>query len=233
VDRVPASGGTSVFILFDTSNRMYSSFPYVCDSIADFVRGLDPADSVAIYTFSKNLLRAAPLTPDHVLARAGLTNAVAGDETALFNALLLTLRDAAKVPGRKAIVVFSNGPDNVSMIGPYDVGTVAENEGIPIYVISTQDAAKDRVMAGTLQSLTARTGGKLYWARNWQDQSRAFTSVRQDIGGSYTAYYYSSPNPNEGFRRLQVEIVSGGGKKYQVRARNGYQASKRIRTATN
>jgi Ca-activated chloride channel family protein len=79
LDRAPASSGTSVFILFDTSNRMYSSFPYVCDSIADFVRGLDPADSVAIYTFSKNLSRAAPLTADHVLARAGLSNAVAGD----------------------------------------------------------------------------------------------------------------------------------------------------------
>src|SRR5689334_16398034 len=58
----PGSAGTNVFVLFDTSNRMYTSFPYVCDAIKDFIRQLAPADSVAIYTFSRNLFRAAPLT---------------------------------------------------------------------------------------------------------------------------------------------------------------------------
>ncbi|PWT92938.1 MAG: VWA domain-containing protein, partial [Proteobacteria bacterium] len=65
-----ARGGASVFVLFDTSNRMYTLFPFVEDAIAEFTRRLDPADSVAIYTFSRNLFRAARLTSDHVLARA-------------------------------------------------------------------------------------------------------------------------------------------------------------------
>jgi VWFA-related protein len=224
LEQAPASAGTSVFILFDTSNHMYKSFPYVYDSIANFVRRLNPADSVAIYTFSRNLSRAAPLTNDHILARAGLTNAVAGDDTALFNSLLLTLRDAAKVPGRKAVVVFSNGPDTASMVTPDDVGRVAENEGIAVYLISTQDARKDPILAAALQNLTARTGGRLYWTRSWREQANAFTSVRDDIGSSYTACYYPAPNPNEGFRSIRVEIVSSVGKTYRVRTRAGYQA---------
>ena len=76
----------------------------------DFVRGLDKADSVAVYTFSRNLSRAAELTQRAREAISGLRNAVAGDDTALYNGLLLTLRDAAKVPGRKVVIVFSNGP---------------------------------------------------------------------------------------------------------------------------
>ncbi len=52
--------GTNVFVLFDTSNFMYRGFVYAEDAIADFVRGLDRADSVAVYTFSRNLSRAAP-----------------------------------------------------------------------------------------------------------------------------------------------------------------------------
>ena len=47
--------GTNVFVLFDTSNYMYRGFVYASDAIADFVRGLDKADSVAVYTFSRNL----------------------------------------------------------------------------------------------------------------------------------------------------------------------------------
>ena len=41
---------------------MYRGFVYAEDAIADFVRGLDRADSVAIYTFSRNLSRAGSLT---------------------------------------------------------------------------------------------------------------------------------------------------------------------------
>ena len=55
--RSDAFVGTNVFILFDTSNYMYRGFVYASDAIADFVRGLDRADSVAIYTFSRNLAR--------------------------------------------------------------------------------------------------------------------------------------------------------------------------------
>jgi VWFA-related protein len=219
-----AARGPSVFILFDTSNCMYTMFPYVYDQIAEFVRRLDPADAIAIYTFSRNLSRASPLTSDHLRARAGLVNAVAGDDTALFNALLLTIRDAAKVPGRKAIVLFSNGPDNASMIGPDDVGRVAEDEGIPLYIVSTLDPSKDPRLAGALQSLARRTGGQLYWAPRWQDQSVAFNAVREDIASSYTAYYYPTPDPEPGYRRIEVEMLSPEGAKWHVRARAGYEA---------
>jgi hypothetical protein len=57
---------------------------------------------------------------------------------------------------------------------------VAEDEGIPIYVISTNEV-------------------------------------------TYTVTYYPAPNPNEGFRKITVEIVSDVGKKYRVRARPGYR----------
>ncbi len=218
------AGGTNVFILFDTSDRMYRNIPYVCDAIADFVRHLDPADAVAIYTFSRNLSRAAPLTSDHLMARAGLAqNVSTGDDTALFNCLLLTLRDAARCPGRRAVVVFSNGPDNKSIVSPDDVGRVAEDEGIPIYVVSTLDPTKDGWFAHTLDRITSRTGGKTYMARNPQQQARVFASIREDIGSSYTASYYPAPNPNEGFRNIKVDVASTSGKTYHIRARTGYQ----------
>src|SRR5260370_505980 len=122
----------------ETASGMYSIFPYVCDAIRDFTRRLAPTDSVAIYTFSRNLFRAAPLTQNHVTARAGLSNISAGDDTALFNSILLTLRDAALVPGLKALVVFSNGPDNAGVIAPTHVARATPNKVIPIYVISTR-----------------------------------------------------------------------------------------------
>jgi Ca-activated chloride channel family protein len=215
--------GTNVFVLFDTSNFMYKGFVYAEDAIADFVRGLDRADSVAVYTFSRNLSRAAALTSDRSNAIMGLRKAVAGDDTALYNALLLSLRDAAKVPGRKVVIVFSNGPDNASMVAPDDVRAVAEDEGIPIYVISTNEVNKDSISSGVFRRITSRTGGKAYWAKTWQKQVEAFENIREDLGNMYTVTYYPQPNPNEGFRKINVEIMTDAGKKYRVRSRPGYR----------
>jgi Ca-activated chloride channel homolog len=228
-ERTPAGGpvgdfvGTNVFVLFDTSNFMYHGFVYAEDAIADFVRGLDRADSVAVYTFSRNLSRAANLTHDRTDAIFGLRKSVAGDDTALYNGLLLTLRDAAKVPGRKVVIVFSNGPDNASMVAPDDVRAVAEDEGIPIYVISTNDVSKDPISSNVFKRISTRTGGKAYWAKTWQKQVEAFEAIREDLGNSYTVTYYPAPNQNEGFRKIDIQIVSDTAKKLRVGSRPGYR----------
>ncbi|HYK58979.1 MAG TPA: VWA domain-containing protein [Bryobacteraceae bacterium] len=221
--RSDAFVGTNVFVLFDTSNYMYRGFVYASDAIADFIRGLDRADSVAVYTYSRNLNRAAPLSKERTDAIGGLRKAVAGDDSALYNSLLLTLRDAAKVPGRKVVIVFSNGPDNASMVAPDDVRAVAEDEGIPIYVISTNEVNKDPISSNVFKRISNRTGGKSYFARTWQKQVEAFEAIREDLGNSYTVTYYPQPNPNEGFRKITVEITSDVGKKYRVQCRPGYR----------
>jgi Ca-activated chloride channel family protein len=221
--RLDSVVGTNVFILFDTSNYMYRGFVYASDAIADFIRGLDRADSVAVYTYSRNLTRAAALTKERNEAVEGLRNAVAGDDSALYNGLLLTLRDAARVPGRKVVIVFSNGPDNASMVAPDDVRAVAEDEGIPIYVISTNEVTKDPISSTVFKRISTGTGGKSYFAKTWQKQVEAFEAIREDLGNSYTVTYYPQPNPNEGFRKIAVEIVSDAGKKLRVQVRPGYR----------
>lgn len=223
IDLRSDSPGANVFVLFDTSNYMYRGFVYASDAIADFIRGLDRADSVAVYTYSRNLNRAVPLNHDRSSAIAGLRNAVAGDDSALYNALLLTLRDAAKVPGRKVVIVFSNGPDNASMVAPDDVRAVAEDEGIPIYVISTNEVNKDPMSSNIFKRISTNTGGKSYFAKTWQKQVEAFESIREDLGNSYTLTYYPQPNPNDGFRKIHIELTSEALKKDKIRARPGYR----------
>ena len=51
----------------------------------------------------------------------------------------------------------------------------------------------------------------------------AFEDIREDLGNSYTVTYYPQNNPNEGFRKIAVEITSDVGRKYRVRARPGYR----------
>src|SRR5215472_11870053 len=113
--------GANVFLLFDTSNYMYRGFVFAQDAITGFVRSMQNADKIAFYSYSRDLSRATPLTTDREAVLRGVRNSVAGDKAALYNCLLLTVKDAAQLHGRKAIVVFSNGPDDASSVPPEDV----------------------------------------------------------------------------------------------------------------
>src|SRR5436853_6080929 len=215
--------GAKVFILFDTSNYMYRGFVFAQDAIADFVRSLESADRVAFYSYSRDLYRAAALTSDRSQVVRGIRTSVAGDDAALYNSLLLTVQDAAQYPGRKVVVVFSNGPDNASMVPPEDVAELAQSAGIPVYMISTTDARLEPVSTAVFERMSAATGGKAYFAKNWRDEQKAFASIRDDLAHLYSISYYPKPNPNRGWRSIKVQLVGERLKKYHVRTRNGYR----------
>jgi len=215
--------GASVYILFDTSNYMYRGFVFAQDAIADFVRTLDRPDKVAFYSYSRDFSRAAAVTSERSQVLHGVRATVAGDDAALYNALLLTLKDASQVSGRKVVVVFSNGPDNASMVAPEDVRELAQSEGIPIYMIATQEARLEPVSTAVFERMSSSTGGKAYFAKNWKDQQKAFASIRDDLAHLYALSYYPQPNPNRGWRDIKVKLVGEHLKNYHIRTRSGYR----------
>ena len=215
--------GANVFILFDTSNYMYRGFVFAQDAIADFIHSLDSANRIAFYSYSRDLSRAAALNSDRSQVIRGVRSTVAGDDAALYNCLLLTIKDAAQYPGRKVVVVFSNGPDNSSIVPPEDAAELAQSTGIPVYMISTQEARLEPVSTAVFERMTAATGGKAYFAKNWREEKRAFASIRDDLAHLYSLSYYPQPNPNRGWRAIKVKLVGEHLKKYNIRTRNGYR----------
>jgi Ca-activated chloride channel family protein len=220
-----AVSGSNVFILFDTSNYMFRGrgFVFAQDSIAEFVRTLDHPYQVAFYSYSRDFYRASSLTMDRSQVLRGVRETVNGDDSALYNALLMTLKDAAQYSGRKVVVVFSNGPDNSSMVSPEDVDELAQSEGVPIYMISTREAKLDAASAAVFERMTASTGGEAYFAKSWKDQRDAFSSIREDLAHLYFMSYYPQPNPNRGWRTISVKLTNPKYKKYRIRTRSGYR----------
>jgi Ca-activated chloride channel homolog len=215
--------GASVFILFDTSNYMYPNFVFAQDAITDFIRSMNDASKIAFYSYCRDLSRAMQLTTDRFQVVNAVRSTVAGDDAALYNSLLLTVKDAAPLKGRKAIVVFSNGPDNASSVPPEDVAELAQSTGTIIYIVSTQKALEDEVSVAAFQRMSKVSGGKAYFARNWREEKNAFASIREDLVHLYTLSYYPQPNPNRGWRSIKVRLVGKDLQKYHLRTRDGYR----------
>jgi VWFA-related protein len=213
----------NLFILFDTSNYMYRSFVFAQDAIADFIRSMDGASRIAFYSYSRNLMRATTLTPDPFQVINGVRTSVAGDDAALYNSLLLTVKDAAPLKGRKAVVVFSNGPDNASSVPPEDVAELAESTGTIIYILSTRQAQDDPASAAAFERVSKASGGKAYFAKDWRQEKNAFASIKEDLVHLYTLSYYPQSNPNRGWRSIKVKLVGKDLQKYHIRTRDGYR----------
>jgi Ca-activated chloride channel homolog len=215
--------GANVFVLFDTSNYMYRGFVFAQDAIAGFVRSMTGPDKIAFYSYSRDLSRGTMLTDDRTRILSAVRSSVAGDEAALYNSLLMTVQDAAPLRGRKAVVVFSNGPDDASSVPPEDVEELAQSTGTIIYIISTEQAQTEPVSAAVFERMSKATGGKAYFARNWEEEGRAFASIHDDLAHLYTLSYYPKANTNRGWRRISVRLVGGDLQKYRVRTRDGYR----------
>ena len=219
----PVFTDANVYILFDTSNYMYRGFVFAQDAIAGFIRSLQGVGKVAFYSYSRNLSRAAPLTSDRTQVLRGVRSTVAGDDAALYNCLLLTVKDAARINGRKVIVVFSNGPDNASLVPPEDVAELAQSTGTVIYMVSTREAELEPISTAVFERMSKATGGKAYFAKSWRDEEKAFESIRDDLAHLYSLSYYPQPNANRGWRTITVKLVGKDLQKYHVRTRDGYR----------
>jgi Ca-activated chloride channel homolog len=215
--------GANVFVLFDTSNYMYRGFVFAQDAITEFVRSLEGANKVAFYSYSRDLSRNSALTSDRAQVLRGVRSTVAGDDAALYNCLLLTVEDAARYTGRKVVVVFSNGPDNASLVPPEDVAELAQSTGTIIYMISTREAQLEPISTAVFERMSKATGGKAYFARSWSDEKKAFAFIQEDLAHLYSLSYYPQPNPSTGWRTITVKLVGKDLQKYHVRTRAGYR----------
>jgi VWFA-related protein len=180
-------------------------------------------NKLALYSYSRDLSRVALLTPDRSKVLRGVRETVAGDNAALYNGLLMTVKDAAPLSGRKAIVVFSNGPDNASLVPPEDIAELAQSTGTIIYMISTREAQTEPISSAVFERMTRATGGKAYFAKEWKDEKQAFASIRDDLAHLYTLSYYPQANANHGWRKITVKLVGKNMQKYHIRTREGYR----------
>jgi hypothetical protein len=90
-------------------------------------------------------------------------------------------------------------------------------------MISTREAQLEPVSSAVFERMSAATGGKAYFAKNWRDEKKAFASIRDDLAHLYSFSYYPKPNPNRGWRAIKVQLVGERLKKYHIRTRNGYR----------
>lgn len=211
----------SCAVLLDTTGSMADALPHVKNSVSKLIDDLDSNDSVAIYTFDERLAVRQEFTTDKVAAKRAMLRSRAQGRTALFDAIAETALDVAKRPGKKVLIVFTDGDDNASILNAQAAVTRAKKVGIPLYAIAEGDATHSANLKALLVDLSERTGGTTYQANKASDIEQVFGKISQDLQHLYMLSYQPPAGPVDGkWRKINVAVK--GIKDYRVRAKEGY-----------
>jgi VWFA-related protein len=236
-------------ILVDVSGSEQFTLPQLKDSGARFVESVvhTGKDTVAVLKFEGEATVMQELTSNPKRVRKALDDIafVAGPpasvyggttppinggsrqgSTAIWDAVIATSADLlAKEPGRKTIILLTDGIDTSSRMKLDEAINEALRSEVVIYAIGIGDPGMDGINEGALKKLSESTGGRAIFPKGSRDLDRAFAQLEQDLRQQYLlAYEPKNEATDGGFRKLEIRLVNKNVKDLKIRHRKGYYA---------
>ncbi len=175
----------------------------------------------------KGLEEIAFIAPPPISIYGGSTPPINGGSrqggTSMYDAIIATSTDLlAKEPGRKTIILITDGEDTTSRMKIGDAIDEALRAEVVIYAIGIGDQG---VNEGVLKRLCDATGGRLAVPKGNRDLDQAFTQLEQDLRQQYLlAYEPGNETPDGAFRKIEIRLPNR--KDIRIRHRKGYYAPK-------
>jgi VWFA-related protein len=214
-----------VAIAVDTSDSTRKSWATVRAalhrSLAEVMR---PEDELFVVAFNSKIELERKVANPAELETA-LGDPGSGGLTALYDAIYQAcgrvVFAADREPHRSALILFSDGEDDLSLHGLGDAIARAQRAGVAIYTVATHNPKKKTYGDVVLHDLAAATGGRDFIVRDARQLEKALAEIKSELRSSYLLYYRASEQPGvRAFRRVHVIPTQNGGAR--VRSRSGY-----------
>jgi VWFA-related protein len=215
-----AQDNVACALLLDVTGSMDAVLPALKIAASQFVDQLRPDQQVALYTFTTSLQLRQPFTTDKKLVKQALLRTRAGGGTALFDAVSNVTHDVEPRKGKKALILFTDGGDNASMLNVEGASRRARLSGLPIYAIAEGEALRDHALLKTLDQLATDSGGLLFRADKTSKINEVFSAIVHDLSGTYLLQWKMPQEAGEAWRPLKITV--SGEDRAVIRSRQGY-----------
>ena len=126
-----------VLLLLDVSSSLREELEEIQEAALQFARSFSREDRIAIASFSDKLELLQDWTNDIKKLRKSLKGLERGYRTALYDALISTVRERwVQVPGKKVIIVLTDGLDNESRSTFNEALNLLIESDISLYIVS-------------------------------------------------------------------------------------------------
>ena len=209
-------------LAIDSSDSMLPAWARLKQVARGFLQStLTPEDRAFLVDFDDTVSLVQPMTGDQSLLSGRLDHLIPLGGTALNDGLLFALLRYRREPGRRALIVITDGADQHSRSRPDQSADFARRLGLPIYFIELDAAAESarNAIGGfvatnptsrrqrlqtrkRLIQISEQTGGRLFHIAldagtpEWTDRiGQVFGLIEADLRHQHVLTYYSDQPP--------------------------------------
>ncbi len=229
-----------VGVLMDTSPSAAGKLNFSKEAAKNFIFTVTRLrkDKAAFMTFDHDVVLQQDFTDKlDLLDRAVDKVKKPGSQTAMYDAVWQFADEKLRnVPGRRVIVIITDGDDTFSRAELKDAIDIAQRTETTIFGISTKAGflgTVPGVEAGTvkdkgdklLTQLCEETGGEAFFTGDMIELERAFTRISQELRSQYLITYKPANQNYDGReRKIEVRFASKDlEKKYKIRTKTSYR----------
>jgi len=219
-----------VGLLIDASNSVRDRFKFEQESAIEFLnQTVRPRyDKAFVIGFDATPEVTQDSTDNTELLARGVHDLRPGGGTALYDALYYACRDKLlksphNIQTRRAIILLSDGDDNLSHVSREEAIEMAQRAETIVYTISTNVTGSKGSGDKVLERIADATGGHAFFPFQIRDVANAFAEIQNELRSQYAISYKPADFKSDG-RYRTIEIVANDRKNFRVRARRGYYA---------
>jgi len=171
-----------------------------------YVAQMRPGDQAGLIAFNTQVTYVQPITSDRQALSGAIQALRAEKDTAMYDALGQAVQILADVPGRKAIIVLTDGLDNVSKTNVDEVIQSIGPSGLSISTIGLGDPDKLGINSGlneeALKLLAERAGGVYGYANDPDALRTLYERYGRALQSEYQITYTSPSTLRDGLNRM-------------------------------
>jgi Ca-activated chloride channel family protein len=218
----------SVVVMLDTSGSMTLALDLVKSAAEQFLLRMMPEDQGMVGAFNDKIeFHPEGFTNSRDELVRSLKDLDFGYPTRLYDAVNESMAQLKGIPGRRVVLVFTDGDDNASKFGSGDVTDRGRVEDVMVYSIGLENEYFDgarKVRSSPdrgLRRLSEETGGGFFLLKKTDELTTTFTRVAQELHSQYVLGF--TPQVLDGkVHKLEVRLKKPG---MTARARKSYVAS--------
>jgi Ca-activated chloride channel family protein len=209
-----------IVIAVDISGSMGAALEELKRAVRQFVSKLKPSDQVTLIAFNEEMFVLTQRERDRTRLFEAIDRFTVYGGTTLYDVIIRSLEMLSRQPGRRSLIVFSDGQDQSSQASFGVVDRALRSNDATLFMVALGRGREVADLRETVQALAEPTGGRALFADTPADLDEAFAELLNELTHQYLIGY-ESPNTAKdgGWRKLEVELP---GTPYRVRARQGY-----------
>ena len=211
-----------IVVAIDVSESMTLAMPQLKNSVKKFLNALGAKDQVTLAAFNDTMFTLTNRTTNAQQRTKAVDRLRAWGGTALYDVIIRGVQQLSKQPGRRVLVVFSDGDDRTSHATINAVEQAVRANDATLFMVALGRGVKEAQLKSGIERLVELSGGRALFVERSDQLDEPFADILEELSNQYIIGYESKNTARNGrWRELKLEIP---GSNYSVRARQGYRA---------